>query len=85
MTTIPTETQPFFTHWEYEKAQEQMATMERKRNSIGLSENEYLELRDYNKRTQITPTYLIGRRSLEEMDIVLEISNGRTVKRHRKS
>jgi 5-formaminoimidazole-4-carboxamide-1-beta-D-ribofuranosyl 5'-monophosphate synthetase len=61
MTTKPTETQPFFTHWEYEKAQEQINTMQRKSMISGLSDNEKSELEEYLNRTAITPAYFFNK------------------------
>lgn len=58
MTTIPKETQPFFTHWEYEKASEVITKLYRKMGAFGLSENENMELDEYIARSSITPKYL---------------------------
>jgi len=62
MTTKPTETQPFFTHWEYEKAQDVVAGLYRKAGAVGLSENELLELDEYISRSAITHDYFSKRK-----------------------
>lgn len=61
MTKRPETVQPFFTHWEYEKAQEQINTMQRKEKMVGLSDNEKMELEDYLDRTLITPAYFFNK------------------------
>lgn len=58
MTTPPKTVQPFFTHWEYEKAQDMITILYRKAGTIGLSENENLELDKYIRRSSITLKYL---------------------------
>lgn len=61
--TTPTETQPFFTHWEYEKAQDVITTLCRKAGTVGLSENENSELDEYISRSSVTLNYLANQKN----------------------